>query len=190
MTVENESATENETVLTDEVTQEAPATTEGSETTPEVTEGAATEEKPEDSGEFDVVLEGEEEAPTPQKVPRRIRNLLADKTKLQGEVSQAGQESQRLLQENEALRSQLAQRRPAQAPSTMPIAPNESSADIDYDDEKLAAANAKYAKEMEDWVLSRQTSAANAQAQEEQRMVAQEAETAALESYYDKAEKA
>lgn len=190
MSAENtDSTTENDQVSTDEVTQDAPEVKEGSEEATQTTKDAAGEEKPEDTGELDVVLEGEEEAPAPHKMPRRVRKLLADKTTLQGEVSQAGEESQRLLQENEALKAQIAKAQTAQSPSTMPIAPVESGEGIDFDPDKLAEANVKYAQDMEAWVLSRHTQTAQTHAQEHQQRTHQEQENKALNVYYDNAEK-
>jgi len=190
MSVENaDSAKESEQASADEVTQDAQVVTEGSEAAAQETKGAEGEEKPEDTGELEVVLEGEEEeAPTPHKVPRRIRKLLANQTKMQGEAVQADEQSQKLLQENEALKAQIAQAQPAQPPSTMPIAPVESNEDIDYDPEKLAAAQAKYAQDMESWFSARQTQTVQTQAQEAQHTAVQEQENAALTVYYDKAE--
>jgi len=140
--------------------------------------------------EFDIVLEGEEEpAPQPGKMPKRVKKLLDQRNALQTENENQAATVQQNAQEIERLRQELAASRgdqPQQPVITMPLPPTEES--VDYDPEKLKAAQAKYQSDLQSWIVGQQQATTTQAAQQEAQAQAVAKEKTALEAHYERAD--
>ena len=153
-----------------------------------IPEEAPAEEAAAEDGEFEIVLDGEEDpAPQTGKIPKRVKKLLERNTALQTDIDTQSQVNAR---EIERLKQELAASRQPEiqsVSSVMPMPPREE--DCDYEPEKIATATAKYQRDMQAWILGQQQFVTQQGAEQDAQNQRVLQERKSLEAHYERVDK-